>query len=106
MKKYFTTGIGLLRLIGFVEGLSLLILVFIGVPMKYFMGNPSVVKSVGPVHGVLFILFVFFIIKMAMEKNWNFGTVTWKLLAGSVIPFGTFYVDSKILGPMQDEEQE
>ena len=46
MKKYFTTSVGRLRLVGFLEGVSLLILVFVAVPLKYIWHNPELVKTI------------------------------------------------------------
>lgn len=97
MKKYFNSNIGFFRLIAFLEGVSLLILVFIAMPIKYVLGNPSVVKSVGQTHGILFILFVFLAIKLSAELEWRFKTTTWKVLVASFVPFGTFYIDKTIL---------
>lgn len=102
MKKYLTTSIGRLRLLGFLEGTSLLLLVLVGVPLKYFFDNPSVVKSIGPIHGVLFLLFVFIAIIVSFERRWSFLKITWKVLLSCLIPFGTFYIDHTILKDMQD----
>ena len=102
MKKYFNSSIGFFRLIAFLEGLSLLILVFIAMPIKYVLGNPSVVKSVGQMHGLLFLLFVFFAIKVSAEQDWIFKKTTWKVLLSSFIPFGTFYIDKKILSKIHE----
>ena len=102
MKKYFNSSIGFFRLIAFLEGLSLLILVFIAMPIKYVLGNPSVVKSVGQMHGLLFLLFVFFAIKVSAEQDWIFKKTTWKVLLSSFIPFGTFYIDKQILSKIHE----
>jgi len=98
------TNIGRLRIIGFLEGISLLILVFIAVPMKYVWDDPSGSKLVGPIHGALFLLFVFNAISAAIAYNWNFRTTTLKVLLACIIPFGTFYVDKTILSRMNNED--
>lgn len=103
MKKYFTTGIGRLRLTGFLEGLSFLILLGIAVPTKYVYNNPLPVKIIGQIHGILFIAYILLAGLAAFDRKWSFGKITWKILIASVIPFGTFYTDHKILKPMQDE---
>lgn len=100
MRSLLNTPIGRLRLVGMLEGVSLLALLFIAMPVKYLMGNPSLVRSVGMAHGVLFLLFGALTIVVSTERQWSFGKVTWKVLLASVIPFGTFYVDNKILKPM------
>ena len=97
MKKFILTSIGRLRLIGFLEGVSLLVLVFIAVPAKYIYHNPSLVRSMGPVHGMLFLLFIFNALRAGVEQGWKFSTTTWKVLLACIIPFGTFYIDRQIL---------
>jgi integral membrane protein len=100
MIKFITTSIGRLRLIGFIEGVSLLVLIFVAVPFKYYFHNPYLVKLIGPIHGVLFLLFVFNTLQVGVEHRWKFQEITWKVLLACIIPFGTFYVDSKILSKM------
>lgn len=97
MSTFFTTSVGRLRLIAFLEGISLLVLIFVAVPLKYMAHDPSWVKAIGPVHGILFVLFVFSTLKVSLEQRWPFRTVTWKVLLACFIPFGTFYIDSAIL---------
>lgn len=100
MKQFFTTKIGRLRLLGLLEGLSLLILVFVAVPAKYMFNTPALVKAIGPVHGMLFLLFVFNTISVGVEYKWKFRETTWKVLLACIIPFGTFYIDKMILSKM------
>ena len=97
MKKILTTSIGRLRLLAFLEGCSLLILVFIAVPLKYLAANPTLVKSLGPIHGILFLLFVMNTLRIGVEQRWTFRATTGKVLLACIIPFGTFYIDRKIL---------
>lgn len=106
MKKYFTTTIGRLRILAFLEGISLLVLVLIAVPLKYCFGDPSMVKSIGPVHGALFLLFVFNTLRVGVEQQWRFRETTWKVIAACFIPFGTFYIDYKLLRSLQTDAEE
>ena len=57
-------------------------------------------QAIGPVHGVLFLLFVANTFSVGVEQQWKFGTTTWKVLLGCVVPFGTFYIDKQILAPL------
>jgi integral membrane protein len=102
MKRYLNTDIGRLRLIAFLEGVSLLILVFAGMPLKHYLQSPGLVKTLGPIHGVLFIVFVVLTIQVSINLKWNFIKTTSLVLISSFIPFGTFYVDSKILKKFDD----
>lgn len=98
------TKIGRLRLIGFLEGISLLFLLCVGVPAKYLYGNPALVRAVGTVHGLLFLLFVFNALSVGVEQRWPFKTTTWKVLVACIIPFGTFYIDWKILSRIDQDK--
>lgn len=97
MIHLFKTKIGRLRIIAILEGISLLTLVFIAVPLKYGFDNPAFVKMMGPIHGTLFLLFLFNTLSVGVEQNWKFKEITWKVLLACVIPFGTFYIDHTIL---------
>ena len=88
---------GILRLFGFLEGTSFLLLLFIAMPIKYLWQEPSWVTAIGSVHGTLFLVFVFLTIVIAIKQRWKHTETTWKVLLASVVPFGTFYVDMKIL---------
>ena len=97
MQTFLKTPIGRLRLIGYIEGLSLLVLLFIAVPLKYAAGNPSLSKIMGPLHGALFLLFVINTMSDGVEQQWKFRKTTYKVMLACIIPFGTFYIDRKIL---------
>jgi len=97
MKKIVHSSLNRLRVLAFLEGISLLILVFVSLPLKYMFGITTISAIVGPVHGILFILFVVNTINVGTEYHWKFKQTTWKVLLACVIPFGTFYIDRKIL---------
>jgi len=78
------------------EGSSLLLLLFVAVPLKYYMGIPEAVKIIGPIHGVLFLTFLVLLFSHASKKDLSLG----KTIAGffaSFIPFGTFIFKAKVL---------
>jgi len=97
MKNLFQTQTGRLRILAFLEGASLLFLVCIAVPVKYINHNPALTKAMGPIHGALFLLFLFNALSVGVEQKWKFKTTTWKVILACFIPFGTFYIDYKIL---------
>lgn len=104
MHSIFQSKITQLRLLGLLEGISLLVLVFIAVPVKYIGGDPGLVRAVGPVHGILFLLFVFSALSVGVEYGWKFRTTTWKVLLACIIPFGTFYIDRTILRKIESSQ--
>lgn len=97
MKTYFTTRTGFFRLITFLEGISLILLVCIAVPVKYLMHDPSWVKCIGPIHGALFVVFIFMAWQVGTALEWKWSEMVWKILLASFVPFGTFYLDYKVL---------
>jgi integral membrane protein len=99
-----TSSLGRLRLLGLAEGLSLLILVSIAVPIKYMGHDPTLVRAIGPVHGLLFLLYVLNTLHVGIAYGWRFQQTTWKVLLACVVPFGTFYIDHRILAPLHRRE--
>jgi integral membrane protein len=87
--------IRIFRMIGLAEGSSFLTLLFIAMPMKYFMGMPEVVRVVGSIHGVLFVLYVGLLAMLHFRQRWSFIFSLYALIA-SVIPFGTFMLDKHL----------
>ena len=83
------------RIIGFLEGLSYLLLIMIAVPVKYIFNSPSMVKYLGMPHGILFIMYLFASIIMKKNNKWIKNNFVLVLIA-SIIPFGTFVVDYKL----------
>lgn len=76
---------------GKIEGYSYLGLLFIAMPLKYFLELPIVVRIAGSLHGILFIWFMFEILKLLLNKSLKIkqGFLAFVL---SLIPFGTFYL--------------
>ncbi len=96
MNKFFTPGIGLLRLLGFLEGISFLILVFIAMPFKYIGNNPQPVQVFGQAHGLLFVAFVVYATYLGLKLKWKW-VLLFQVIISSIVPFGTFYIDRKLL---------
>lgn len=84
------------RIIALLEGISLLVLLFIAMPLKYVWDAPQMVSSVGMAHGVLFLMYIVFAIMVYAELKWVMKTLAIVMLA-SIIPFGTFYVEKKYI---------
>ena len=84
------------RKIALLEGLSYVILLFIGVPLKYLLNNDGVVKLLGMPHGILFIAYIIFSLILYKKMKWsNLDLII--ILSASLIPLGTFYIDRKYL---------
>lgn len=82
------------RITAFLEGVSYLLLLGIGVPLKYIFENDTWVKALGMPHGILFVGYLIFAFLIKDEQKWSNKTLILVCLA-SVVPFGTFWVEKK-----------
>ena len=84
-----------LRIIGNIEGVSYLILLFIAMPLKYAYDMPMAVKITGMAHGVLFVAYCM-VLALCMKKfSWKLSFGVYLFIA-TLIPFGTFVTDRKL----------
>ena len=90
-----TNSIGLLRRVGMIEGISLLVLLFIAMPLKYIWHQPGAVKIVGWIHGALFVLFMILVLRVYEQRAWPFKKVIIAFIA-AFLPFGTFVFDKQL----------
>jgi integral membrane protein len=95
MNQMMKTAIGRLRLIGIAEGISFLLLLGIAMPLKYLAGIPEMVKWVGWIHGLLFVLYLAAVAHVTFLHRWSVFRVAGSFLA-SLLPFGTFVLDAKL----------
>ncbi|MGY3715511.1 DUF3817 domain-containing protein [Sutcliffiella cohnii] len=86
------TPIDQFRIIGFIEGASLIVLLFIAMPLKYVANIPEAVTFVGSLHGFLFILYLFIIGYTTLKVRWSFKWIV-SAIAVAFIPFGNFLLD-------------
>ena len=84
------------RAIAFIEGISYILLMTIGLYFKYQLNDDSYVKLLGMPHGVLFMLYILFAFIVRRYEKWHLKEFSIILFA-SLVPFGTFYIDRKYL---------
>ncbi len=89
------------RIIAFIEGLSFLVLLFVSMPLKYYMGMATFSWYVGATHGGLFLLYIVFAVEVLTRHRISFSQFT-RVLIASVIPFGTFF-NEKMLKDCQQK---
>ncbi len=83
------------RFMGLLEGSSLLILLFLAMPLKYFFGFPEAVSVVGAVHGGLFTIYCVLIAYMTFVYKWPFRFSV-AAVAVAFIPFGNIVLDKRL----------
>ena len=87
-----------LRIVSWIEGLSYLILLFVAMPMKYFAGRPEMVRTVGMIHGVLFVLFTIQAVQAKIELGWS-GRRLLRVFGTAFLPFGMILLDRMLRTP-------
>jgi integral membrane protein len=101
----FRTALARLRLIGFIEGTSAVLLFCVAMPWKYLIDEPTgkhVVYAVGMTHGILWTLYIAAVLNAAIVRKWGIGRVVVAGLA-SIPPFATFIFDRSLRREQRDE---
>jgi integral membrane protein len=96
-KSSWTSELGQFRIVSLLEGVSYLLLLGVAMPMKYWMGDPTLVRVLGRVHGGLFVLFAVTLLRVAVEDGWPWRKSLTAFLA-SLAPLGAFWFDRKLRG--------
>lgn len=81
-----------LRVSGWLEGISYLVLLLVAMPLKYLAGFPEAVSIVGAVHGFAFVTFVIIVARMALLPFWSVRETAFAMVA-SLLPAGTIILD-------------
>ena len=91
----FKSNLSRLRLFGYLEGISFLLLLGVGMPLKYLYGMPKANMIIGMAHGILFLAYCAWVYIVKSEQKWNATKTFWAVLA-AFLPFGTFVADVKL----------
>ncbi len=74
------------RLLAIVVGIGLIVLVFVGMPLKYAADQPAVVAVVGTLHGYLYMVYLVMVFLLSRHVRWTPAKTIGIMLAGTV-PF-------------------
>ncbi len=83
------------RVMSYVVGVMLLVLVLVAMPLRYAAGVPEVSKVVSPVHGFLYIVYLAAAFDLALKARWTAKGTLLVLLAG-VVPFLSFWAERRV----------
>jgi integral membrane protein len=84
-----------LRLVGWIEGVSFLLLLGVAMPLKYAAGRPEYVKVLGWAHGILFFAFGALLAVVHSGANWPLKRSA-LVFAAALLPFGPFLIDRRM----------
>jgi integral membrane protein len=87
--------IPLLRGIAVAEAISFLILLGIAMPLKYAWGMPVAVLIAGSIHGCLFLLFCWSLLRVAQNSQWQ-GRRTALVFVSGLLPTAPLILDKRM----------
>ncbi len=90
------------RVVALSEGVSYVLLVFVGMPLKYLADAPLLNEIVGWIHGFLFIAYLVLGVQVAVDEEWSGRFCGWALFA-ALVPGGTFVLDRYLRKGSQPE---
>ena len=85
----------ILHALAFADGIALLALLFVAVPVKYMLDQPLGVKIIGPMHGALFLSLATATLS-ALARGILRPSLAFLLLIGALLPLGAFFADYKL----------
>ena len=80
------------RVMAYVVGVLLVVLVLVGMPLKYLAGNGAVVTWTGVPHGWLYMVLIVTAYDLGRRVHWPWGRLILIALAGTV-PFLSFVAE-------------
>ncbi len=82
------------RVIAYVVGVLLLVLVCVAMPLKYLGDQPALVATVGPLHGFCYMVYLVLAFDLGRRANWGLGRMFLFLVAGT-IPVMSFLAERR-----------
>ncbi len=83
------------RVMAYVVGVMLVLLVLVAMPLKYFADMPGPVAVIGTAHGFLYAVYLLAAFDLALRARWTALGTLLVLLAGTV-PFLSFVAERKV----------
>ena len=83
------------RVMAYVVGVMLLVLVVVAIPLKYATGIPEVSAVVSPVHGFLYIVYLLAAFDLARRARFTAKGTLLVVLAG-VVPLVSFWAERRV----------
>lgn len=88
------------RVLAYVVGVLLVLLVCVGVPLRYLAGIPEVSRTVSPVHGLMFVVYLVALLDLGRRMQWPLRRLLLLALAG-VVPFLSFFAERGVTREVQ-----
>jgi integral membrane protein len=83
------------RVVAYVVGVGLITLVFVAVPLRYLGGMPAASKTISPIHGLMYMVYLALTYDLATRCGFTAKRTVLIMLAGTV-PFMSFVAERKV----------
>ncbi|MEW2354824.1 DUF3817 domain-containing protein [Spirillospora sp. NPDC029432] len=84
------------RVMAIIVGVMLLMVVFVGMPIRYIGGNGTPSAIISPIHGALYIVYLAIAFDLYQKASWPLKQMVLMVTAG-LIPFLAFFIERKIV---------
>jgi integral membrane protein len=88
------------RVMAYVVGVMLLVLLLVAMPLKYLADSEGVIGVVGPLHGFLYAVYLLATLSVGTKSLWSFRRTVGVMLAGT-IPFLSFVAERRVTRDVQ-----
>ena len=83
------------RVMAYIVGVGLVVLVFVGVPLQVWGGTNSVAEVVGFLHGILYMVYLVSVLNVVWRARLHLWTLVGMVVAG-FLPFLAFIMERRI----------
>jgi len=88
------------RVMAYVVGVMLLVLLLVAMPLKYLGDSESLIGIVGPTHGFLYAVYLLATLSLSTKSLWSFRRTVLVMLGGTV-PFLSFWLERRVTASVQ-----
>ncbi len=90
------------RVMAYIVGVGLLVLVLVGMPLQYAAGQLGVVRVVGPLHGFLYIIYLVAALDLARRGRFTLLQMAAMVGAG-FLPFLAFFIERRVSRRVEED---
>lgn len=83
------------RIMANVVGVVLVVFILIAVPLRYLGGEPRLSRTISPIHGFFYLVYLGITIDLSRRVGWTVKRTVLVMLAGTV-PFLSFFVERRM----------
>lgn len=81
------------RIVAYIVGTFLILLMFVAMPLKYIAKDDSLVTFISPIHGLCYMVYLVLAFHLAQQAGWKFWPHTVGLMLGGTVPIASFFVE-------------